>query len=41
MVNKVNNHLLSEIIEHQKDHNNIGRWKSRFWLETGTQIWRG
>jgi len=40
-INKTKNHLSSQVIEHwtQKDHTNC-RWKSIFWLGTGTTMWR-
>jgi hypothetical protein len=36
MINKTNNHLSPQIIEIKKDHDKW-HWKSRFWLETGTE----
>jgi hypothetical protein len=35
-INKTNNHLSPQIIEIKKDHDKW-HWKSRFWLETGTE----
>jgi hypothetical protein len=35
-INKTNNHLSSQTIEHKKD-NDICQWKSRSWLGTGTK----
>jgi len=32
--------ILAEITEHKNDHY-IWRWKTRPWLETGTNMWRG
>jgi len=39
-INKTNNCLQPQIIEYRK-RRDIWRWKSRPWLETGTQMWRG
>jgi hypothetical protein len=38
--NKTNNNLLSQTIEHKKDHN-IWHWKSSSWLGTCTEMWQG
>jgi hypothetical protein len=39
-INKMNNHLWPQVIEHKK-HHNIWNWKSRSWFETGTNMWQG
>jgi len=36
-INKTKKYLSPE---HRKDHD-IWSWKSRFWLGTGTNVWRG
>ena len=37
-INKMNNYLTPQIIEHNKDHE-MCRWKSTFWIETDTKMW--
>jgi hypothetical protein len=32
--------ILTELTEH-KQHHDIGRWKSRSWIGTGTTMWQG
>jgi hypothetical protein len=32
--------ILTELTEHKK-HHDIGRWKSRSWIGTGTTMWQG
>jgi hypothetical protein len=39
-INKINNHLSSQLIEHKKDHD-ICQRKSMFWYETNTKMWQG
>jgi len=37
-INKANNHIWPQLIKHKED---IWRWKSTSWFDTGTQMWWG
>ena len=39
-INKANNHLSLQIIEHKNDHD-LWHWKSRYWFWTDTKMWQG
>jgi len=39
-INKANNHLSPYLTDDKKD-DAMWRWKSRSWLRTGKDMWRG